>query len=70
MAFGAPMNISLIDNMWGLSVFRAQPVQDAVAAALAKLTQEVSAALPYAGRLAGVAFGLLVPSPIAPDDKK
>lgn len=70
VAFGAPMNISLIDNMWGLSVFRAQPVQDAVAAALAKLTQEVSAVLPYAGRLAGVAFGLLVPSPIAPDDKK
>lgn len=69
VAFGAPMNISLIDGMWGLSVFRAQPVQDAVAAALAKLAQEVSATLPYAGRLAGLTFGLLVPSPIAPDDK-
>jgi len=70
VAFGAPMNISLIDSMWGLSVFRTQPVQDAVAAALAKLAQGVSATLPYAGRLAGIAFGLLVPSPIAPDDKK
>jgi len=70
VAYGAPMNISLVDNMWGLSVFRAQPVQDAVAAALTKLAQEVSAALPYAGRLAGITFGLLVPSPIAPDDKK
>ena len=69
VAFGAPMNISLIDGMWGLSVFRAQPVQDAVAAALAKLGQEVSATLPYAGRLAGITLGLLVPSPIAPDDK-
>ena len=69
VAFGAPMNISLIDGMWGFSVFRAQPVQDAVAAALAKLSQEVSAALPYAGRLAGITLGLLIPSPIAPDDK-
>lgn len=69
MAFGAPVNISLIDGMWGLSVFRAAPVQEAVAAALAKFEQGVVTALPYAGRLAGLAFGLLTPSSIAPDDK-
>ncbi len=69
VAFGAPVNISLIDGMWGLSVFRAAPVQEAVAAALAKFEQGVVTALPYAGRLAGLAFGLLTPSSIAPDDK-
>jgi len=69
VAFGAPVNISLIDGTWGLSVFRAAPVQEAVAAALAKLEQGVVTALPYAGRLAGLAFGLLTPSSIAPDDK-
>lgn len=53
VAFGAPVNISLIDGMWGLSVFRAAPVQEAVAAALAKFEQGVVTALPYAGRLAG-----------------
>ncbi|MFK8256312.1 colicin-like bacteriocin tRNase domain-containing protein [Erwinia sp. AnSW2-5] len=69
VAFGAPVNISLIDGMWGVSVFRAPPVQEAVATALAKFEQGVVAALPYAGRLAGLAFGLLAPSAIAPDDK-
>ncbi|EPS8495011.1 colicin-like bacteriocin tRNase domain-containing protein, partial [Yersinia enterocolitica] len=68
-AFGAPVNISLIDGMWGFSVFRASPVQEAVAAALAKLEQGLVSALPYVGRLVGVVFGLLIPSSIAPDDK-
>lgn len=70
VAYGAPMNISLIDGMWGLSVFRAAPVQEAIAAALAKLEQSVVSALPYAGRLLGVTVGALVPSPIAKDDPK
>lgn len=68
VAFGAPMNISLIDGMWGFSVFRASTVQEAVAAALAKLDQGLISALPYVGRLAGAMFGLLIPSSIAPDD--
>ncbi|HAU4332863.1 TPA: colicin [Citrobacter freundii] len=68
VAYGAPMNISLIDGMWGLSVFRAAPVQEAIAAALAKLEQGLVSALPYAGRLLGVTVGALIPSPIAKDD--
>lgn len=68
VAYGAPMNISLIDGMWGLSVFRAAPVQEAIAAALAKLEQGLVSALPYAGRLLGGTIGALVPSPIAKDD--
>ncbi|EAV6897415.1 TPA: S-type pyocin domain-containing protein, partial [Salmonella enterica] len=70
VAYGAPMNISLIDGMWGLSVFRAAPVQEAIAAALAKLEQGLVSALPYAGRLLGITVGALVPSPIAKDDPK
>lgn len=68
VVYGAPMNISLIDGMWGLSVFRAAPVQEAIAAALAKLEQGLVTALPYAGRLLGVTVGALVPSSIAKDD--
>lgn len=68
VAYGAPMNLSLIDGMWGLSVFRAAPVQEAIAAALAKLEQGLVSALPYAGRLLGGTVGALVPSPIAKDD--
>jgi len=70
VAYGTPVNISLIEGVWGLSVFRAVPVQQAVAAALATLEQHLVAGLPYAGRLAGLTFGLLMPSPIAPDDKR
>ncbi|MCW2484865.1 S-type pyocin domain-containing protein [Candidatus Symbiopectobacterium sp. NZEC127] len=70
VAFGAPINISLIDGLWGFSVFNSQTVQGAVAAALNKMEQMVVSALPYAGRLAGLSFGLLMPSSIAPDDKR
>lgn len=62
-AYGVPMNLTLINGTWGLSMYRTPPVQEFVDKALAKV-------LPYFGRLLGLTFGLLLPSPIAPDDKK
>ncbi|ATI65982.1 colicin-like bacteriocin tRNase domain-containing protein [Edwardsiella tarda] len=68
VAYGVPMNISLIDGMWGFSLFRTAPIQKALLDAMAKLEQGLVAGLPYAGRLMGVTFGVLIPSEIAKDD--
>ncbi|WGE30936.1 colicin-like bacteriocin tRNase domain-containing protein (plasmid) [Edwardsiella tarda] len=68
VAYGVSMNISLIDGMWGFSLFRTAPVQKALLDAMAKLEQGLVAGLPYAGRLMGVTFGVLIPSEIAKDD--
>lgn len=49
IAYGVPMNISLIDDMWRFFLFRIAPIQKALLDAMAKLEQGLVAGLPYAG---------------------
>lgn len=60
-AIGAqPMNIALIDGLWGFTLFQKQ-ITNTVSSILARLGSVALDAAPYAGRFAGVAVGALWP---------
>ncbi|MCC8456845.1 colicin-like bacteriocin tRNase domain-containing protein [Photorhabdus aegyptia] len=60
-AIGAqPMNIALIDGLWGFTLFQKR-IADTVSSILARLGSVALDAAPYAGRFAGVAVGAMWP---------
>ncbi|WP_445496122.1 colicin-like bacteriocin tRNase domain-containing protein [Photorhabdus sp. SF281] len=70
-AIGAqPMNISVIDGLWGLTLFRKQ-IASAVSSTLTRLGSVALDAAPYVGRFAGVAVGAMWPGELGiPEDEK
>ncbi|RAW99231.1 MULTISPECIES: colicin-like bacteriocin tRNase domain-containing protein [unclassified Photorhabdus] len=70
-AIGAqPMNIALIDGLWGFTLFQKQ-IAGTVSSILARLASVALDAAPYAGRFAGVAVGAMWPKSLdVPEDAK
>ena len=68
IAVGVPFAINLIDAGWGFTLFTTATLDEAIQSALAKIEQGFIRTLPYAGRLLGATFGLLMPSEIAKDE--
>ncbi|WP_192903162.1 colicin-like bacteriocin tRNase domain-containing protein [Photorhabdus khanii] len=70
-AIGAqPMNISVIDGLWGFTLLRKQ-IASAVSSTLTRLGSVALDAAPYVGRFAGVAVGAMWPSDLKiPEDEK
>ncbi|WP_387466727.1 colicin-like bacteriocin tRNase domain-containing protein [Photorhabdus sp. RM323S] len=70
-AIGAqPMNISVIDGLWGFTLFRKQ-IASAVSSTLTRLGSVALDAAPYVGRFAGVAVGAMWPRDLGiPEDEK
>ncbi|OCQ53458.1 Colicin-like bacteriocin tRNase domain protein [Photorhabdus australis subsp. thailandensis] len=70
-AIGAqPMNIALIDGLWGFTLFQKQ-ITNTVSSILARLGSVALDAAPYAGRFAGVAVGAMWPKSLdVPEDAK
>jgi len=66
--FGAPVSVNVINGAWGFTLYPTVTVDTAIQSALSKIEQGVLTALPFAGRVLGVAFGALIPSPIGKDD--
>ena len=70
IAAGVPMNISVIDGLWGFTFLKSKTVTSAIEAGLSRLMGLAVDAAPYAGRFAGVVVGSLLPGTIARDDPR
>lgn len=69
---GAPLNISIIDGMWGFSLLKSTTIQKALADAFAKMKSLTASSIGTTAVLRGTMWGLVIeaitPTKIAPDD--
>lgn len=59
---GVPMSLTTISGGWGITLNTSASISAAMDEALARLGALAVDALPYAGRLAGMVVGMLIPS--------
>lgn len=65
---GVPMSLAVISGGWGTTLNTSTSVSAAMDEALARLGALAVDALPYAGRLAGMVVGMLIPSSLSGND--
>lgn len=65
---GVPMSLAVISGGWGTTLNTSSSVSAAMDEALARLGALAVDALPYAGRLAGMVVGMLIPSSLSGND--
>ncbi|MBN1086650.1 S-type pyocin domain-containing protein [Erwinia aphidicola] len=65
---GVPMSLTTISGGWGITLNTSASISAAMDEALARIGALAVDALPYAGRLAGMVVGMLIPSSLSGND--